>query len=201
MSRLRIARVTTKVARPASQPPGDHKCDPWLYQDRCLSLKGSKKYVLKYIQPPHEFKPSSLKPSIQPSYIVCQMRVFACSRGLACCLVGNQWGSPDLLKAKCAVMLVSKSNTHRIWMKQWGIVYLLKANTPSYEQTILGSKQPVSGIKFFCRFSLRLSENKRSRVMFIAKFGLTASAAPAALHHLGGIFSNVANFLSIFKRG
>ena len=50
-----------------------------------------------------------------------------------------------------------------------------KVSTPSYEKTILGSKQPVSGIKFFCRFSLRLSENNRSRVMFIAKFGPTAS--------------------------
>ena len=29
----------------------------------------------------------------------------------------------------------------------------------------------------------------------------SAPAAPAALHHLGGIFSNVANFLSIFKQG
>ena len=46
--------------------------------------------------------------------------------------------------------------------------------TPSYKKTILGSKQPISGIKFFCRFSLRLSENNRSQVMFIAKFGPTA---------------------------
>ena len=64
------------------------------------------------------------------------------------------------------------------------ISYLVKSGTvsinscvftPSYKKTILGSKQPVSGIKFFCRFSLRLSENNRSRIMFIAKFGPTAS--------------------------
>ena len=48
-------------------------------------------------------------------------------------------------------------------------------STSSYKKTILGSRQPVSGIKFFCRFSLRLSEKNRSRVMFIAKFGPTAS--------------------------
>ena len=47
--------------------------------------------------------------------------------------------------------------------------------TPCYKKTILGSKQPVSGIIFFCRFSLRLSENHHSRVKFIAKFGPTAS--------------------------
>ena len=47
--------------------------------------------------------------------------------------------------------------------------------TPSYEKTILGSKQPVSEFMFFCRFSQRLSENNRSRVMFIAKFGPTTS--------------------------
>ena len=56
-------------------------------------------------------------------------------------------------------------------MQEGGILQV----TPSYEKTILGSKQPVSGIKFFCCFSLRLSENNRSRVMFIAKFGPTAS--------------------------
>ena len=32
---------------------------------------------------------------------------------------------------------------------------ILLEGTPSYEKTILGSKQPVSGIKFFCCFSLR----------------------------------------------
>ena len=58
---------------------------------------------------------------------------------------------------------------HSQCMQTWGL------RTPSYEKTILGSKQPVSGIKFFCRFSLRLSENNRSRIMFIAKFGPTAS--------------------------
>ena len=47
--------------------------------------------------------------------------------------------------------------------------------TPCYKKSILGSKQPVSGNLFFCRFSLRLSENNRSRVKFIAKFGPTAS--------------------------
>ena len=47
--------------------------------------------------------------------------------------------------------------------------------TPCYKKSILGSKQPVSGNLFFCRFSLRLSENNRSRVKFMAKFGPTAS--------------------------
>ena len=46
---------------------------------------------------------------------------------------------------------------------------------PCYKKSILGSKQPVSGNLFFCRFSLRLSENNRSRVKFMAKFGPTAS--------------------------
>ena len=48
-------------------------------------------------------------------------------------------------------------------------------NTPSYKKTILGSKQSVSGIDLFCRFSPRLSENDYSWVKFIAKFGPTAS--------------------------
>ena len=47
--------------------------------------------------------------------------------------------------------------------------------TPCYKKSILGLKQPVSGNLFFCRFSLRLSENNRSRVKFMAKFGPTAS--------------------------
>ena len=44
--------------------------------------------------------------------------------------------------------------------------------TPCYKKSILGSKQPVSGNLFFCRFSLRLSENNRSRVKFIAKLAI-----------------------------
>ena len=47
--------------------------------------------------------------------------------------------------------------------------------TPSYKKTIPESKQPVSGIDFFFRFSPRLSENDYSRVKFIAKFVPTAS--------------------------
>ena len=47
--------------------------------------------------------------------------------------------------------------------------------TPSYKKTILGSKQPISGIDFFFRFSPRLSENDYSWVKFIPKFGPTAS--------------------------
>ena len=50
-----------------------------------------------------------------------------------------------------------------------------RRNTPSYKKTILKSKQPVSGIDFFFRFSPRLSENDYSRVKFIAKFVPTAS--------------------------
>ena len=47
--------------------------------------------------------------------------------------------------------------------------------TPCYKKSILGSKWTISGINFFCRFLLRLSENNHSRVMFMAKFGPTAS--------------------------
>ena len=47
--------------------------------------------------------------------------------------------------------------------------------TPCYKKSILGSKWTISGIYFFCRFLPRLSENNHSRVMFIAKFGPTAS--------------------------
>ena len=47
--------------------------------------------------------------------------------------------------------------------------------TPCYKKSILGSKWTISGINFFYRFLLRLSENNHSRVMFIAKFGSTAS--------------------------
>ena len=36
------------------------------------------------------------------------------------------------------------------------------SNTPSYKKTILESKQPVSGIDFFFRFSPRLSKNDYS---------------------------------------
>ena len=54
-------------------------------------------------------------------------------------------------------------NTHR------------QQSTPSYKKTILESKQPVSGIDFFFRFSPRLSENDYSWVKFIAKFVPTAS--------------------------
>ena len=59
-------------------------------------------------------------------------------------------------------------NTFFLWLNMFPI-------TPSYEKTVLGPKQPVSGIKFSCRFSPRLSENNYSRVMFIATFGPTAS--------------------------
>ena len=54
-------------------------------------------------------------------------------------------------------------------------LFISKPCTPCYKKSILGSKQPVSGNLFFCRFSLRLSENNRSRVKFMAKFGPTAS--------------------------
>ena len=43
-------------------------------------------------------------------------------------------------------------------------------NTPCYKKSILGSKWTISGINFFCRFLLRLSENNHSRVIFMAKF-------------------------------
>ena len=48
-------------------------------------------------------------------------------------------------------------------------------HTPIYKKTILGSKRPLSGIIFFFRFLLRLSENNHSRVMFIAKFGFLST--------------------------
>ena len=56
-----------------------------------------------------------------------------------------------------------------------GQILFIKVFTPCYKKSILGLKQPVSGNLFFCRFSLRLSENNRSRVKFMAKFGPTAS--------------------------
>ena len=42
--------------------------------------------------------------------------------------------------------------------------------TPCYKKSILGSKWTISGINFFFRFLLRLSENNHSRVIFMAKF-------------------------------
>ena len=51
----------------------------------------------------------------------------------------------------------------------------LGVSTPRYKKTILESKQPVSGIDFFFRFSPRLSKNYYSQVKFIAKFVPTAS--------------------------
>ena len=48
-------------------------------------------------------------------------------------------------------------------------------HTPSYKKTILESKQPVSGINLFFRFSPRLSKNDYSQIKFIAKFVTTAS--------------------------
>ena len=50
-----------------------------------------------------------------------------------------------------------------------------RQDTPCYKKSILGSKWTISRINFFCRFLLRLSENNHSRVMFMAKFGPTAS--------------------------
>ena len=76
-------------------------------------------------------------------------------------------------------------NTENITWIQNGVIWFRPTScthfatfqhiTPCYKKSILGSKQPVSGNLFFCRFSLRLSENNRSRVKFIAKFGPTAS--------------------------
>ena len=59
------------------------------------------------------------------------------------------------------------------------LLFLIKMTrshiTPCYKKSILGAKWTISGINFFCRFLLRLSENNHSRVMFMAKFGPTAS--------------------------
>ena len=56
-----------------------------------------------------------------------------------------------------------------------GTTWSLNLPTPCYKKSILGAKWTISGINFFCRFLLRLSENNHSRVMFMAKFGPTAS--------------------------
>ena len=61
------------------------------------------------------------------------------------------------------------------WSINTVLIILSYPFTPSYKKTILESKQPVSGIDFFFRFSPRLSENDYSRVKFIAKFVPTAS--------------------------
>ena len=51
-------------------------------------------------------------------------------------------------------------------------------DTPCYKKSILGSKWTISGINFFFRFLLRLSENNHSRVMFMAKFGKSSEFNP-----------------------
>ena len=56
----------------------------------------------------------------------------------------------------------------------WSLAGYAKA-TPCYKKSILESKWTISGNIFFCRFLLRLSKNNHFRVMFMAKFGPTAS--------------------------
>ena len=55
----------------------------------------------------------------------------------------------------------------------------LKRSPPATGRVISTElKQPFSGIYFFCRFLLRLSENNHSRVMFMAKFGKSSEFNP-----------------------
>ena len=77
---------------------------------------------------------------------------------------------PDILKAHCQSIHGPIERNYNDWNG-------LRTNkcTPCYKESILGLKWTISGINFFCRFLLRLSENNHSRVMFMAKFGPTAS--------------------------